>query len=180
MVTKTTIEIVKFHDDFLEVVKVAASGAVDKVDGKYWVSVKKVCENIDIDFNRQHRKLKSDPTFHSKLVEVQTNGGVQKVFCIPFEKLNGWLFSINQNRVKPEVKQKLIAYKEECFDVLFHHFVEKATQKPALKQPDSYIYQLERENIELKRAMNRLTADATNYEKKLKALEDVKPLIEEH
>jgi len=125
----TKLEVVKFHDDFLEVVKVAGNGAVGKVAGQYWVSVKKVCENLGIDFKYQKNKLKSDE-YEAKLVKVLTNGGVQEVFCIPLEKLNGWLFSINPNRVKPEVKEKLIAYKKECFDVLFNHFTNKVQQPP--------------------------------------------------
>jgi len=36
----TKIEVVKFYDDFLEVVRVAANGAVGNVNGKYWVAVK--------------------------------------------------------------------------------------------------------------------------------------------
>ena len=130
MVVKTTIEVVKFNDDFLEVVRVAANNAVGRVDGEYWVSVKKVCENLNINFATQFKKLKSDPSFEAKYIEVQTKGGLQKVFCIPLEKLNGWLFTINPNKVKPEVKQKLIAYKNECFKVLYNHFIQKATTPP--------------------------------------------------
>ncbi len=126
-ITKTTIEVVKFNDDFLEVVRVAANDAVGKVDGEYWVSVRKVCENLDIHFSYQLKKLKSEEAFEAKYIEVQTKGGLQKVFCIPLEKLNGWLFTINPNKVKPEVKQKLIAYKNECFKVLYNHFIQKAT-----------------------------------------------------
>ncbi len=127
-----TLEVVKFHNDFLEVVRVAANNAVGRVDGEYWVSVRKVCENLDIDFKYQHQKLKSDPAYDTKLIKVKTAGGMQEMFCIPLEKLNGWLFTINPNKVKPEVKQKLIAYKNECFKVLYNHFIQKvSTQPPA-------------------------------------------------
>ncbi len=100
--------------------------AVD-VDGSFFVAVRPICENLGIKgIQDQYQKLKSDPTFEARLIEVPTAGGVQKVFCIPLEKLNGWLFTINPNKVKPEVKQKLIAYKNECFKVLYDHFVAKA------------------------------------------------------
>jgi len=156
----TALEVVKFNDDFLEVVKISAKDAIDKIDGVYYVSVRKVCENLDLHLNTQFKKLKSDLTYKAEYVEVETAGGAQSVFCIPLDKLNGWLFSINPNKVKPEVKQKLIAYKEECFNVLFHHFIDKAAKQALPKQPDPYIYQLERENIELKRTINRLTRNA--------------------
>lgn len=102
---------VNFKNDNLEVV----------TDGQA-VVVKDICNSIGIDYIKQYQKIKSDPTYQSKLIKVQTNGGMQEVFCIPLSKLNGWLFSINPNRVKPQVKQKLIEYKNECFEVLYKHF----------------------------------------------------------
>jgi len=125
-----TLQQVQFKNDFLEVVKIAGSGAVAKFNHQYWVSVKRVCENLGLQYETQFKKIKSDAeSFEPQLIEVKTNGGVQKVFCIPLSKLNGWLFSINPNRVKPEVREKLIAYKKECFDVLFNHFIKKAQKQ---------------------------------------------------
>gem|GEM_PF-2049955 len=95
------------------------------VDENQLIAVKDICEAIGINFVSQYEKLKADPTFQSKLIKVQTNGGIQEVFTIPLSKLNGWLFSINPNKVKPEVKEKLIEYKKECFDVLYKHFNSK-------------------------------------------------------
>lgn len=114
------------------------------------VVIKDICANLGIEYKRQYHKLKSDETYQSKLIKVKTNGGMQDVFCIPLSKLNGWLFSINPNKVKPEVRQKLIDYKNECFDVLYRHFNPKADT-----------HQLERENVELRRALNRLLKQPT-------------------
>ncbi len=86
------------------------------------IVVKEVCNAMGIDFTRQYRKILSDNSYESKLIKVKTNGGMQEVFTIPLSKLNGWLFSINPNKVKPEVKQKLIEYKKDCFDVLNNYF----------------------------------------------------------
>jgi len=97
------------------------------------VVVKDICENIGIEYKRQYKKLQSDSTYQSKLIEVKTNGGIQKVFAIPYEKLNGWLFSINPNRVKPEVREKLIEYKNEAFKVLHDYFNKGYAMKPEIK-----------------------------------------------
>ncbi|UXC28605.1 phage antirepressor N-terminal domain-containing protein [Aliarcobacter butzleri] len=86
------------------------------------IVVKDICENLGIAFKPQFEKLKSDESYESKLIKVQTRGGLQEVFTIPLSKLDGWLFSINPNKVKPEVKQKLIEYKKECFNVLNNYF----------------------------------------------------------
>ncbi|WP_418180780.1 phage antirepressor N-terminal domain-containing protein [Aliarcobacter lanthieri] len=102
---------VDFKSNQIEVIKETQS-----------IVIKDICENIGLDFSRQYRKLISDESFESKLIKVQTRGGLQEVFTIPLSKLNGWLFSINPNKVKPEVKQKLIEYKKECFNVLNSYF----------------------------------------------------------
>lgn len=104
------LETVKFNEDVIEIVD-------------DFVSVKKLCENIGIkDFQGQQLKIKSDDSFQSEFKEIEINGIIQRVLCIPYDKVNGWLFSINPNRVKPQVKQKLIEYKNECFEVLYNHF----------------------------------------------------------
>lgn len=89
--------------------------------GQY-VSVKNLCKNIGIDFKTQYEKILSDESFCSKSFKIKTKGGDQVALCIPVEKINGWLFSINPNKVKPEIKAKLILYKNECFNVLYRHF----------------------------------------------------------
>lgn len=124
------------------------------------VVIKNICEALGLAFKPQYTKIQSDFTYQSKLIKVKTNGGMQDVFCIPLSKLNGWLFSINPNKVKPEVRQKLIDYKNECFDVLYNHFNPKVNSKQK---------QLERENVELKRALNCLLKQPTqNCEELLK------------
>lgn len=86
------------------------------------IVVKDICEAIGIGYISQYEKIVADESYESKLIKAQTRGGLQEVFTIPLSKLNGWLFSINPNKVKPEVKQKLIEYKKECFNVLNNYF----------------------------------------------------------
>ena len=143
---------IQFKDDFLEVIKIAGYRAVDKVENEYYVSVRKVCENLGMDFKTQKSKLKSDETFEARLIKAPTTGGVQEVFCIPLDKLNGWLFTINPNKVKPEAKEKLIAYKKECFNVLYNHFINKAktqTQKTLFNEVDDKVIEelIKRSNV---------------------------------
>ena len=73
----------------MEIVTIAGSGAIGKINNQYWVSIKKVCQNLKLQYERQRQKIKADETFEARLIEVPTAGRVQKVFCIPLEKLNG-------------------------------------------------------------------------------------------
>ncbi|MEA3315416.1 MAG: phage antirepressor N-terminal domain-containing protein [Campylobacterota bacterium] len=107
------------------------------------VIIKEICKNIGLREQSQQAKIKADPTYQSKLIKVQTAGGMQEVFTIPLSKLNGWLFSINPNKVKPEVKDRLIEYKNECFDVLYNHFNKpKAIKDDKIKKLEHMIYNI--------------------------------------
>lgn len=140
---------VDFKSNQIEVVKETQS-----------VVVKDICEAIGLDFTGQYRKIQSDESFESKLIKVQTRGGLQEVFTIPLSKLNGWLFSINPNKVKPEVKQKLIEYKKECFNVLNNYFnngiaINHRATDTALQK---ILNQLETQNQEIQNLKNQLSS----------------------
>lgn len=115
---------VKFHNDDIEIIDT-------------FISVKKLCQNIGITgIADQYKKIKEDESFESKSIDIEINGVIQEVIVIPISKINGWLFSISVNKVKPEVKQKLIEYKKECFNVLNNYFNNGiAVNQKSLPQP---------------------------------------------
>ncbi len=93
--------------------------------GQNYVAVKPVCEALGIDHSPQIRDIKEDPILRSTVVSmtiVATDGKQREMFCIPLKFVFGWLFSINENRVKPEAKEYVLKYKKECYEVLFNHF----------------------------------------------------------
>jgi hypothetical protein len=50
-------------------------------------------------------------------------GGPQETTLLKLELVNGWLFGIDESRVKDEeTRQRVLAYKRECYQVLFQHF----------------------------------------------------------
>ena len=49
-----------------------------------------------------------------------------ELLAIPLDYLNGWLFGVNANRVKDDVRDKLIRYQKECYRVLAREFVQTA------------------------------------------------------
>lgn len=114
------------------------------VAGVAYVAMKPIVENLDLDWATQLRKLKSNDghmttlgcerdghmTTPSKFgcgdISIPTKGGIQKMLCIPLKKLNGWLFSINPSKVRADIRDKLIAYQEECFTVLHDYWTKGA------------------------------------------------------
>jgi len=69
-----------------------------KVGDVIYVAMKPIVEGIGLDWRSQGRKITSNPAW---VIPLQTTGGIQKMLCIPMEKLNAWRFSINSLKTKP-------------------------------------------------------------------------------
>jgi hypothetical protein len=144
----------------MELIKVDFnSDSIEIIEETQSVVIKDICLALGIDGNTQIKKLQADESFESKLIKVQTNGGMQEVFTIPLSKLNGWLFSINPNKVKPEVKEKLIQYKKECFNVLNNYFNNGIAVNHRASNSDlqKILNQIEKQNQKIKQLENKLS-----------------------
>lgn len=125
-----------FYEDEITAVLVKTDRGQD-----IYVPIRPICEMMEIDWSSQLRRIKRDPVLAKHLagVVVMTTpdpetggGGPQTTNCLPLDYLNGWLFGINANRVKPEIKDRLIRYQEECYRVLAEAFREgRLTADPA-------------------------------------------------
>ncbi|CAI2429640.1 P22_AR N-terminal domain [Serratia proteamaculans] len=101
-------------------------------DGSVFVVMRPVCEGIGLDWAAQTVKLKRmrDKFSCCDIATTGSDGKRYKMLCIPLRKLNGWLFSVNPEKVHPEIKDNLIAYQEECFEVLHDHFTKGEAAHP--------------------------------------------------
>lgn len=98
---------------------------------KPYVAMRPICENIGLDWNGQLQRIKRNHILSQGMCMIHTpsKGGEQQALCLPIGYLNGWLFGIDVNRVKPEIKPTLIKYQLECFDVLYKHFMPKVAEQ---------------------------------------------------
>jgi len=90
------------------------------------VALKPICENLSIDWEAQRQRLMRD-TVLSKgavIIQVPSPGGTQDTTCLPLKLLPGFLFGIDDRRIRDEaIRARLITYKLECYDVLARHFL---------------------------------------------------------
>lgn len=97
-----------------------------RVKGKYWISIKSVCEAINVNYNRQFQNIQADPilgsAFANQQIQVPDDQG-RSMACLPEYLVYGWIFSIKS--ASPE----LIEYKKECYAVLYDHFHGVITRK---------------------------------------------------
>ncbi len=117
---------VAFHGDQIATVK---------VNDDVYVALAPIIEVLGLARQSQQRKVMGDERMHHMMLPLQTAGGFQEMLCLPLTKLNGWLFSINPAKVKPEIHAKLVAYQEECFAALFQYWHTGTAQRPGAPAP---------------------------------------------
>lgn len=98
-------------------------------DGNPYVPMKPIIEDMGLDWSSQFTKLKK--RFSKGIVEITipSKGGEQSMICLAMHKLTGWLYSIMPNKVKPEIRDKVIKYQEECDDVLYEYWTTGEVKK---------------------------------------------------
>ncbi|MGF7409343.1 phage antirepressor N-terminal domain-containing protein [Providencia alcalifaciens] len=106
-------------------------------DGNPYVPMKPIIEGMGLDWASQFTKLKK--RFSKGIVEITipSKGGQQSMTCLAMHKLTGWLYSIMPNKVKPEIRDKVIQYQEECDDVLYEYWTTgevKAKHKSTVQE----------------------------------------------
>ncbi|MDW0618191.1 phage antirepressor N-terminal domain-containing protein [Mannheimia haemolytica] len=88
-----------------------------------YTAVRPIVEALGLSWGSQSIKLnKNREKFGCFDIETPTNGGMQSMLCMPIKKLNGWLFSINPEKVRADLKEKVICYQEECFEALYNYW----------------------------------------------------------
>ncbi|HEA2654866.1 TPA: phage antirepressor Ant [Escherichia coli] len=103
--------------------------------GVAYVAMKPIVENLGMSWGTQQQKLiKQLDKFNCiHMNMVAADGKLRKLLCLPLKKLNGWLFSINPEKVRADIRDKLIQYQEECFTVL-HDYWTKGKAENARKK----------------------------------------------
>lgn len=106
-------------------------------EGRPYVPMKPIVEGMGLSWEPQLRKL--NQRFSKGMIKmvIPTIGGAQETVCLAMHKLTGWLFSIMPNKVKPEIRDKVIQYQEECDDVLYEYWTTgevKAKPRKQVKQ----------------------------------------------
>ncbi|KQD03317.1 phage antirepressor N-terminal domain-containing protein [Acinetobacter soli] len=126
-------------------------------NGQPYTAMRPIVENMGLDWKAQLVKIKQ--RFSSVVGEITTTGkdGKQyQMLCLPLKKLFGWLMTISPNKVKPELRETIIMYQNECDDVLWDYWIKGKATNPRTNKED---------RVPLKDAVNMLVAKskALNY-----------------
>jgi hypothetical protein len=98
-----------------------------------YVPVRPICDYLGLEWLAQYRRISRDPILSSELIAcvvvMATQGQPdqrREMLCLPLDRVNGFLLGINANRVRQEVRDRLVQYQRECYHALADAFVSRA------------------------------------------------------
>ena len=103
------------------------------VGGDPFTPMKPIVEGMGLDWRSQQRKLASvQERWGMVIMTIPSKSGDQETLCMPLRKLPGWLMTIHPTRVKPEIREKIIQYQNECDDVLWEYWTNGHATNPRI------------------------------------------------
>lgn len=104
-----------------------------------YVPIRPICEHLGLAWPSQYSRIRRDPVLAeaatSVTVTVTETGQRGAMTCLPLKFLPGWLFGVSVKRVRPELKDKIIRYQRESYDVLWEAFQEgRLTAEPSVSE----------------------------------------------
>lgn len=108
-------------------------------DGQICAVLRWLCEGLHLDPSGQIQRIQRKTALADGLVlvQVETEGGPQTMPSLTLDVLPGYLFTIDERRVKPEAQSDIILFQRECVRALAEHFARK--RQPALPAPQSVV-----------------------------------------
>ena len=78
-------------------------------DGAVFVAIKPICEGLGIDWEAQRKRIQRDQVLAegASIMEVPSKGGLEETVTLRLDLVNGWLFGVGANQVKPEARPKV-------------------------------------------------------------------------
>ncbi len=97
-------------------------------NGEPYTPMKPIVEQMGLDWKSQHRRISQEPDrWGMVFMTIPSLGGDQVSVCLPVRKLFGWLMTVSPNRVRPEIRDKVIQYQNECDDILWEHWSKRTS-----------------------------------------------------
>ena len=99
-----------------------------------YTPMKPIVEGMGLGWSGQHEKLNlNKDRWGIRVNRIPSENGAQETLCMPLRKLPGWLMTIHPSRVKPEIREKILQYQNECDDVLWKYWTEGHATNPRIE-----------------------------------------------
>jgi hypothetical protein len=97
-------------------------------DGEIYVALRPIVEALGLDWSAQLQRIKRDPVLSGETktisvgvttTQIRKRGeGAKHYVCLPKQYLSGFLFGINANRVRKELREAVIKWQREAHLIL--------------------------------------------------------------
>ncbi|MGY4696128.1 phage antirepressor N-terminal domain-containing protein [Xylella fastidiosa subsp. sandyi] len=105
--------------------------------GQPYTPMKPIVMGMGMSWQGQHEKLRTNEgRWGIKEILIPSHGGEQQTICLPLRKLPGWLMTIHPNKLRPELRERVLTYQNECDDVLWAHWSQQQTMGEYTVNPD--------------------------------------------
>ncbi|NWJ46957.1 MAG: ORF6C domain-containing protein [Chloroflexi bacterium] len=103
-------------------------------DGAIFLPVNVLCEYLGLDRAAQIRRIKREESLAEELQEfpVETTQGLRDIQFLRLEVVPYWLAGITIGKVKPELQDKLKAYKKWVVQKVYEAFLRELAPEPSL------------------------------------------------
>lgn len=115
------------------------------VDDQAYVPLRSLTEFMGLTWPPQYQRIQRDEVLskHVQMVEVTAADGKRyETLCLELPYLPGWLFGISANRVKDDIKETLLRYRDECFNILWRELQSTFKPPATQSQPTSTLEQV--------------------------------------
>ncbi len=189
MTKKSLVPVVQkevfFYEDVITAVLVEVSG-----EDQIYVPLRLICDYLGLSYTGQRDRVRRDPVLSENVHQIRIarsveEGSDQEMVCLALKFLPGWLFGISVNRIKEELREKIIRYQRESYDVLWEAFQEGrltsetsfddllANDTPAAQayKMAAAIMQMARQQILLEAKLETHTTQLVDHENRLEEIE---------
>ena len=118
--------------------------AIRTQDGTVFVPLRPICDLLGVQWAAQRKRINRDDVLskYVRTLSVSVTDTLRtrdrSMVCLPLKYISGFLFGINASRVDPSLKERLVIYQEECYEVLANAFASgRLTNHQAIMDADS-------------------------------------------
>lgn len=113
---------IEFYGDMIDVVELE--------NGQAGVAARRLVENLGLSWGSQAEKLK-DPHFMCTVIGTHDSSGrEQEMMVLPVKRVNAYLYSINPNKIREDLQERIRLYQDECADVLYNYWARGYAVNP--------------------------------------------------
>ncbi|WP_053764677.1 phage antirepressor N-terminal domain-containing protein [Leptospirillum ferriphilum] len=104
-----------------------------------YTPMKPIVEGMGLDWKSQYTKIASNQARWGMVkitIQVPEDTQYRETVLIPLRKTAAWLMTVSPNKVKPEIREKILLYQNECDDVLWKYWTRGAVVNPRVPAQD--------------------------------------------